>query len=422
MRRIPRWRTVGAAAVVALAVAMLVPATSNAAEPVNDDAGPGCRFLDVPVPASVLDEQMVPAPGANVLAKAVNPGKPDLTVHGRLCLPHDGQVKTVMLALHGITYNNGYWNVGFEPEKYNYSRYMTDAGYAIFAIDRLGAGKSSKPPAALVTLDAQAAMVHQLIGKLRHGDIGGHRFERVVLVGYSYGSATTWRETSKYNDADAIITTAWGSTFQNGPLLRVFSTFQPAQLDPQFRDRPPGYLTLGPTGRDQDYFYDLSNVDPKMLRYSATELDDTLTAGEVASFYPRFGAVPLGQVPGGSTELELPLPHQTKSITVPTFLVNGTGELFFCGVNQQHCTSSQELQRQESKYFSEAACFRAAVIPNSGHNLNLQRNAPFAFETMRTFADEVLGPDGDNLDHYRATCSGISGSHVRPGPARFGAL
>ncbi len=384
-------------ALALLTTALVTTGTPEAAASVADDPGPGCQFLDLPAEQGII--------------------------HGRLCLP-PGKKKptTVMLAMHGITYTNSYWNVDLEPETYNFAQYMAGAGYAVFSIDRLGHGKSSKPPSALVTLDAHAEVAHQLIGKLRAGEVGGSKFGKVILVGYSYGSATSLRESSKYNDADAVIATAWGNTFQNRALARVFATFTPAQLDPRFADRPIGDLTLGPNGREQNFFYDLSNVDPKILEYARTELADTLSMGEAMSFYPRFGAVPLGYAPRSDEEIELPQSDNTARIAIPTFLINGTFELFFCGADQKHCTSSQELQRTESKYYSAASCFRAAVIPNSGHNLNLQRNAPFAFATIRIFADQVLGPDGKKAESYRARCGAISGRNVDPGPAKFGAL
>ena len=406
--------------VAAVAATLLSPAGARADSVDPRALDDGCRFVDVPIPSSIVEKQIVPAPAAGLLASALT-GESEFTIHGRLCMPHGKAPKTVMLALHGILYTNGYWNVAYKPDTYNYSRYMTDAGYAVFAIDRLGYGKSSKPPAALVTLDAQAEVAHRMIQKLRNGDIGGHRFPYVMLVGYSYGTATSWREASKYNDADALLTTAWGSTFQHVPLARVFTTFRPAQTDSRFRDRPLGYF-VSPIGRDQDYFYDLSNVEPRMLDYSDTYLADTITAGEMLTFYPRYGAIPIANSLISKDEIEVPLSNQTRSIREPTFLVNGTGELFFCGIDQQHCTSSQKLQLEESKFFSPESCFRAAVIPQAGHNLNLQRNAQFTYRTMRTFADEVLGPDGDKRAEYRRSCRSKSGDNVDTGPARFGAI
>lgn len=416
MRHIPRSRlAVGLAAAAAVVGLIALPGISTTAPIDGGDAGSGCRFQDLAVPASVIEQQIVPLPGA---------GDEDLSIHGRLCLPQRRTPETVMLALHGITYTNTYWNADYQPETYDFSRAMTEAGYAVLAIDRLGYGDSSRPPAELVTLDAQAEVAHQVIGQLRDGTVGGEAFENVILVGHSYGTATSWRESARYNDADAIIGTGWGNTIQTVPLARFFSGFYPAQLDPKFADQnlPPGYLTPRPGGRNQNFLYDLSNVDPEMIEYDEDELRDTVTDGEGFTFYNRYGAIPVTYLPTTSEELELPLSDQTTDITIPTFQVNGANELFFCGIDQNHCTSSQKLQQEESRYFTEEACYRAAVVPHAGHDLNLQRNAPFTYDTIVTFADEVLGPDGSNKDSYRATCGAFSGANVDEGPARFGAV
>ncbi|MFC4945102.1 alpha/beta hydrolase [Pseudonocardia sp. GCM10023141] len=414
-RCIPRASlALGLALVAAVASFVIVPGVSSASP---GDAAPQCESHDLTVPSSVIEGQVVPLPGARLLA-----GGGDFTIHGSLCLPSGGTPKTVMLALHGITYSNSYWNSEYQPETYNFSRHMTDAGYAVFAIDRLGYGQSSKPPAALVTLDSQAEVAHQVISQLRSGTVGGTAFEHVILVGHSYGTATSWRETATYNDADAVIGTGWANTLQTLLVARFFAGFVPAQLDKRFADRPVGYLTPGPGGREQNYLYDLSNVDPKMIKYDAEVLQDTVTAAEGATFYNRYGAVPVTYVPTTSEELEIPLSAQAKDIKIPTFMINGANELFFCGIDQNHCASSQKLQTEEAKYFSDAACFRAAVIPNAGHDLNLQRNAPDTYAVVVTYANQMLGPDGGNKGSYRASCGAISGTDVDSGQATFGAI
>lgn len=411
-------------AAVGIALTIATPAIAAPEEPAapeesSQSTASDCQEVNVPVPTSVLDSQLVELPELG-LGGALS-GEDEFTIYGQLCLPAGQTPKTVMLALHGILFNNNYWNADYQPETYNFSEYMNKAGYAVFAIDRLGIGKSSKPLGALVTLDSGAEVAHRIIQKLRAGEIGQQAFERVILTGYSYGSGTSWRETAKYNDADAVLTTAWGSTMQPLPLVRFLPTFIPAQIDPKVSDRPLGYLS-SPVGRDQNYFWDLSNVDPEVMKYTNETMYETITAGEIATFFPRYAGVPITNLPNSSEEIVLPLSDQTKHITKPTFLVNGTGELWFCGIDQQHCTSSQNLQKQESKNFSEGACFRAASIPNAGHNLNLQRNAQFTFETLRTFADQAVGPNGENVDSYRAGCSSISGPNVDTGPAQFGAV
>lgn len=398
----------GLLASTAVVAALAVPAVSGASEPVK---GGGCEVQELTLPVDTLDSQLIPAAGLGDLL-----GSGDLTISGRLCLPEGGAPETVMLALHGITYTESYWNVGFEPETYNFSDAMTDAGYAVFAIDRLGYGASTRPPAAAVTLDVQAEVTHQVITKLRDGEVGAEAFEHVVLVGHSYGTATSWRETAIYNDADAVIGTGWANTIQTAPLARFFTSFAPHQVaEPGRYDTPdPLYLTSLPGQRGQDYLYDLDNADPEVIAYDDEVLKDTVPTGEGVTFYNRYGAIPV------TPELEIPLSDQAKDITVPTFLVNGENELFFCGPGESHCVDSASLQEAESAFFSPEACFRAAVTPDAGHDLNLQRNAPFTYETITTFADQVLGPDGDMRETYLESCGELSGSNTDHQP-EFGA-
>jgi pimeloyl-ACP methyl ester carboxylesterase len=389
-----------------------------------NDPGPGCAFVDTTVPKEVVDAQLAPLPQSALEAED------QFTIHGGLCLPEGGVPKTVMLALHGITYTNLYWNAGYEPNTYNFSQHMTDAGYAVYAVDRLGYGESSKPNALAVTLDSGAEVAHQLITQLRAGGIGGEAFEHLILVGHSYGTATSWRESAIYNDADAIIGTGWANSIETEPLARFFGGFVPAQQDPRFADRPLDYFTPNyAEPREQDFLYDLSNADPGMIAYDEEVMQDTVTAGEGLTFYNRYGEVRptsglfLQRFPMTSDPIEFPLADNTQAITIPSFLINGSEELFFCGTDQLNCASSMRLQFEEADFWREEACFRAAVTPHAGHDLNLQRNAPFTYETIVTFADDVLGPDGANKESYLAECQAFSGKNTDPtGPARFGAV
>lgn len=407
MSHLPRPRLTLLTAVAAFALGVgALPA--QGAAPARNDV---CRDVEVPVPATVLGTGAPAASG-------------DLTIFGRFCIPKGKPPATVLLALHGITYTSEYWDSDFEPETYSFTKKMTDAGYAVLAVDRLGYGQSTHPPSSAVTLDTQAEVANELVTSLRNGAVESTPFRRVVLVGHSYGTATSWRTTSKYNAADAIIGTGWGSTIQTQPLARFFTGFYPAALDPKFRDKgyDPGYYTPLPGGRNQDFLYDLSNVDPEVVRYDEDVLRDTVTGGEGSTFYNRYGAIPLGQLPPSSETQEIPLSDQTRSITVPTFHVNGASELFFCGTNQNHCTSSQELQREEAKYFSPEACFRAAVTPHAGHNLNFQRNAQFTYDTVLTWLDQAVKPDGSAYVEYVSRCEGFSGVNGTQGQATFGAF
>lgn len=335
-------------------------------------------------------------------------GATEYTIAGRLCAPNGTVPKTVLLALHGITYTQEYWDSRFEPGTYSFARAVTRAGYAVLAIDRLGYGKSSHPFGGAVTLDVQAEVAHHVLKNLKAGKVGGQPFAHVVLVGHSYGSAVSWLETSRYNDADAVVATGWGSSIQTEPLLRFFSALsKPAFTDERLAEQvglDPTYLTTQPGGRNQNYLYDLSNVDPEMIRYDEGVLRDTATVGEGGTFVNRYNKFPITYNLGSSEELSLPGSNHTRNIKVPQFLLNGTNELLFCGPDTMYCNSGPALEQEQRQCFSEASCFRAAVTPQAGHDLNLQRNAQASYSTIVAWLDDAIGPNGSKKSAYLETC------------------
>jgi pimeloyl-ACP methyl ester carboxylesterase len=276
---------------------------------------------------------------------------------------------------------------------------MAAAGYATFAPDRLGYGDSAHPASTLVSLDSDVAVAHALIGMLRAGDVGGTGFRHVVLVGNSYGSAIAWRESDLHNDADAVIATGYASVLQNAPVLQLLSTLHPAADDPAFAGRhlDPGYVTPRPGQRATGFIYDPGNADPAMIAHDEATMRDIVTIGE-GSIFLHLGAYSAGPV-------DIPNAAQTDAIRIPTFLLNGGRDTLTCGAQLTNCTSDQALQDSEKRYFSPAACLRAAVIPDSGHVLNLHRNAPQAFAQIRRWLDEAVGSDGLRATPYRAGCA-----------------
>lgn len=382
-RRLPRRLAVSAVLAALIASAPLAPTAAAQPNP--------CRELTVPVSTAVTTS---PADGVD-----------SYTIHGRLCLPKQ-PARTVLLALHGFTYSSTYWDPGLQPDTYSFTRAMTGAGYAVFAIDRLGYGRSSHPNSSQVTLDAQAAVVHEIVTALRTGQIGGVAFPRVVLVGHSYGTDVAMRETALHNDADAVLGTAWSSTPAAIPLARAATVFYPASWDAKFADQnlDLGYVTTRPDVRNQDVLYYAENADPEMIRHDQEVLRDTATSGEGTSVYYRSGALALFAT-GPDQDVEVPLSGHTRSITVPTFILNGDRDPQFCGFGLRHCQSPEALQRNETRFFDAQACLRAGIVPNSGHNLTLHRNAPAFFAAAREWLDAVVGPDGSQLAAYRAGCA-----------------
>lgn len=333
------------------------------------------------------------------------------SVYAELCMSEEslaaakaGRPPAVLVLVHGITYGTWYWDSPYEPENYSVVNDLVDHGYATLNIDRIGEGRSGHPLSALVTPDTNAESVHQLITKLRKGEIGETAFKKVGLVGHSYGSITSYLETAKHNDADVVIGTGYANRFKLDQGGLLFSGLIPAALQDKFPDAPwkldPGYLSFRPGARANSPFFYKPNLDPAILTLDE-ELQSPVTATELGLFVLR----------------DYDGTH--KNIKTPTFLVMGEHDSFFCGTGNRECATDasqeatpQELEaasarmtRYEEPGFSPQACLRTAVIPDAGHNMNFHRNSDQVSAQIAYFADEALGTDGSKARDYRASCA-----------------
>jgi len=333
----------------ALAVALLVPAVARAAP-----GGLRCQDLSLDV--------------------TLAPGDPTVyQVFGVLCAQGSLEHKTVQIALHGSTYSHLYWDWPLHPEIYSYVRRATAAGYAVLNLDRIGIGRSDHPPAAAVTIGANAHVVHQIVGALRGGQLvvpsfGRLRADRVALVGHSLGSLIAIEEAATYGDVDGVVLTGISHTI-TPVLAESLSTFVPANLDPHFagRDIPDGYLTTGPGGRG--LFYNPPFFDPAVLALDeATK--ETVTVGELGTAIPALG------LSGG--------------VHTPVLVVVGDADVAFC--NPPTCSASGSLAI-EAAFYPADSCALALSIPDSGHDLNLHFQAPVIYGVVLAWMDQRVGKD-----------------------------
>lgn len=343
-----RWPSRFAAGLLcALAVALVIPANAWAAE-----GGFRCEELSFEVHLSPDD------------AAAYN-------VFGVLCSRGALNQATIQITLHGSTYSHLYWDWPFQPETYSYVRRATAAGYAVLNLDRIGIGQSDHPPAADVTIGANAYVVHQIVQQLRGGDLvvpsfGRVRASRVALVGHSLGSVISIQEAATYGDVDGVVLTGVSHTIT--PVLGdVLSTLYPANLDPRFAGRniPDGYLTSQPGARG--IFYYLPSADPLVVAIDE-QTKETTTTGELNTAVPALG------LSGG--------------IHVPVLVVVGDFDLAFCAAPS--CSASGSLA-SEPGFYPADACAEAVVIPNAGHDLNLQFQAPLAYDAVLSWMDRRVG-------------------------------
>jgi pimeloyl-ACP methyl ester carboxylesterase len=262
------------------------------------------------------------------------------------------------------------------PNHYSYVRHANAASFTTLALDRLGAGASDHPPGALVTVHASASTIHQIVTSLRTGAIlgaDGHpiQFDRIVLVGHSFGSNISWTEAGTYGDVDGVILTAISHlTNPPGAPLTVTDAY-PAQFDPLFANAGfgPDYLTTIP-GTRADLFYYTPNADPRVIAVDEANKD----------------VVPLGMLFDQFTTYGL-----TQNIHVPVLNVDGNFDTLSC--NLPSCTASSSLADEASNYPPDAH-YKLVIVPDAGHSINLQRNAPFWFGVAHDWIE-------DNFEHDR---------------------
>jgi pimeloyl-ACP methyl ester carboxylesterase len=310
----------------------------------------------------------------HVLKVAIaDPGPASQDMWGQRCYRGRREPATVQLLVHGATYTHTYWDFGYGNGYYSYVDAATAAGYATFAVDRIGAGLSSHPLSSDVTLAAEAVALHDAIAALRSGAVDGHAFRRVIWVGHSYGSYTGWVEISRYHDVDAAIFTGGLHAF-NPDLPAQFATdFYPAVDDPLFADSglDPGYLTSRPGTRESLFYY------PATADLKVVALDEA-TKGTIT-------AIELSE---SASDLDASL-----QVTVPVLLVDGEYDDLFCvNVTAYNCADPASVLAFESRYYPPQARLKLVIIPGTGHDLALSTTAPLTDAIMLGWARRTVRP------------------------------
>ncbi|MFB9908549.1 alpha/beta fold hydrolase [Allokutzneria oryzae] len=314
----------------------------------------------------------VTAPG---LLPLLSPGMPAV-VRGQFCSPKGATPTTVQLLVHGGTYNRAYWDLPYQPEKYSYQRDMAKHGYATFAVDRLGTGKSSKPLSIPMMIDAEALAMHEVVGHLRAGKVAGTAFTKVIMIGHSVGSGIVAYAAAKYKDVDGVGLTG----ITHLPALPVLGVgaglgLHPTLLDPLLGSRgsDPLYFATRPGARGP-LFYAADDADPKVIAA------DEATKDQVS--VPGMGTVAV---------FGIILPA-TLGINVPVFQAVGEKDILFCGLLAlRDCSSAKALHPQEAPYYSKEAKLETYVLPKAGHSLGLHKNADEYRDATRTWLNKHFG-------------------------------
>jgi pimeloyl-ACP methyl ester carboxylesterase len=344
-----------ASAASRVAVAGLLVAAFSASLPAfADDAGdPVCRTVERPVSVT---------PGGTVTAE----------ISGTLCTPvsWSGGERQIDVLVHGGSYNQTYWDWPQDPSTYSYVRRASADGRATFAYDRLGVGKSSRPLSALVTVQSDAYVLHQLVGWLRSSESHAPKGDRlsVNVVSHSIGGIVAIEEAAKYDDVDRLVVTGMLHGVGIGVAgIGTFVNYYPATLDPAFLGTTldASYVTTLPGARGWSY-YNTKTADPDVIAYDEAHKDVTTHATIVSTAL--------------ADQLPAPL-NSTSRVHAQVLSIVGQQDIMFCGV-LLNCRSERAVRLNEAPYFSHAESFTAETVPDTGHNLALHPSSGTSYRMI----------------------------------------
>ncbi|KAK2803989.1 hypothetical protein FQN50_006795 [Emmonsiellopsis sp. PD_5] len=299
------------------------------------------------------------------------------------CEPEDGVADTVQILAHGATYTKEYFSGhGLESaedlKKYSWAHFAADEGYASLSIDRLGQGASSSAdPLLEVQVNLHAEMMKAIADQLRAGDvvaeteggkIGGKKFDNVVFVGHSLGSAIGNAAARRNPDTfDALILTGWSANLiENFPKV-LFGNVLPALLANIVKW---GHLHIG---------YLAFTIEEPMRR---------VFFGKDGSFDPeiqkrdwdRRSTVGLGEMLSLFQGTKVAAPYKG-----PVQVIIGEYDNLLCNKGP-HCRPGPAYTPgNAADIFPSSSNYTYSITPNSGHNLNLHYAARDAYAAAHEF-------------------------------------
>lgn len=293
------------------------------------------------------------------------------TIAGTLCTPPDAT--TVQLLVPGWSYNRHYWETPPSPGASSYVQSANRAGYATFAIDRLGTGSSLRPLSLFMTFQNDVAATHAAVKALRDGALG-ISFDKVIGVGHSLGSLVVTNVAGRYGGLDALITTGFTHLLNyTNAAAKIIGHDYLASGDPKFASLglDPLYVTSEP-GTRHIFSYG-PNTHPSVKKLDETVLKDTANLIEAA------------------TLLNYSIPNSNHNLNIPVLVVTGDHDQFFCGMQSATCTSSASLLQHEKRWYGEDATVEAYLPPHTGHAVTMERTAPESIARMLDFANRHIG-------------------------------
>jgi pimeloyl-ACP methyl ester carboxylesterase len=308
---------------------------------------------------------------------ATGPGGETWFTAAWLTLPAEQRRSELQVLVHGAGYDHRYWDWPAQPEHYSYVRWATERGIATLNIDRIGSGSSSLPAGTENTIAAQTEVLCQLLADVRRGLADAEAFERVVLIGHSLGSVVSGCAAAHCgDDVDAVVLTGYLPVDHGESVEGQFleKEFVPAiEALPHLRGLvDDDYLASNPATRQQ-FMFRLDAVDPEIL----------------AVDHDIRGATSRGELRGGWTA-----GNRVLRAAAPTLSLVGQYDVLV----QDPAIDKDSFESVERIRGACPPNFDFEVVPDTGHNLNLHRNAPATYERLNAWLDRQAANSPPALD------------------------
>ncbi|MCW2852072.1 MAG: Pimeloyl-ACP methyl ester carboxylesterase [Nocardioides sp.] len=273
----------------------------------------GTRLALLPVALLALVAPIVSAPATAAPAPAERPGRlvarqvvfdlvnngdgllrcqgDDRTyqVRGRLVGPRRdvlgrGGSTRINVLVHDAGTGGWFWNLRRHP-RYDYASQLARRGQTSLVLDRLGYDSSPLADGDDTCLDAQAAMLHQVVQHLRSGRYDFTRgrattphASQVVVHGHGVGATIAQTEAARYDDTHGLVLMSWAGA--NPSVLSI----EQARTQSAACARGVGYAPYGASVAE--YRRLLFATAPRRVQETAARLRNATPCGDVASLGP----------------------------------------------------------------------------------------------------------------------------------------
>ncbi|MDT0307363.1 alpha/beta hydrolase [Streptomyces sp. DSM 44917] len=316
-------------------------------------------IVDLPVSFTVVNQN-------RTLAACAVDGE-TYTIRGHLTAPADvleaaadGEERAITLYEHGIAAGEWYWRL--DAEGYHHAEELARRGHASLTIDRLGYDSSDQPNGNGSCIGGQADMAQQIVDQLREGSYeieGGetYAFDRVFLAGQSNGGQVVQIAAYSFQDVDGLVIMDWtdlGLTPQAN--ARFFTSLQTC-----LRGGEDGYAYYD-LGSEEFATGNFNDTDPTVLELAVPH-QNRHPCGDMVS---QLGGVLMDT-------------QRIQDIDVPV--------LFLYGEEDARVTGGEEHRA----LFTGTDDTEILEVPDAGHYMGLERQAPLVHETLADWLDRHGG-------------------------------